>query len=294
LIGEINTGGGTLRVHVEDDLAFVIDFGEQDSYGLIIVDISNASDPVIVGSFHDGGLPFAIESVGDIVYIADQVEGLRILNISNVSNPVQIEGYSGGGSYDMEIVDNLLLLADDDNGLVILNISIPSEPVFVSSYGSRCIHLAVEGSVVYATINGLSLIDISDPEHPSLISNIEDGTGFWDPSVSDSVIYIANHDGHDGELQVIDASNPSHPERLSEFDSEGKFQSFFAQDSFLYAVDYETGLYLLNVSNPSTLQVVNRFSDCGRPWDVTVHNDYVLLCGSRGLQILQKVLLTIY
>ncbi|MFW9844592.1 MAG: hypothetical protein ACFFEV_08445, partial [Candidatus Thorarchaeota archaeon] len=55
LIGTIGTGGGALRVHVEDNLAFVIDFGEQASYGLIIVNISNPSQPEILGTFHDGG-----------------------------------------------------------------------------------------------------------------------------------------------------------------------------------------------------------------------------------------------
>ena len=71
LIGSIDTGGGALRVHVDGNLAFVIDFGETTSYGLVIVNISNPVQPEILGTYHAGGLPFAIESVGEIVYIAD-------------------------------------------------------------------------------------------------------------------------------------------------------------------------------------------------------------------------------
>ncbi len=288
LIGEVDTGGGALRVHVEGDLAFVIDFGETTSYGLVIVNISGPSQPEILGTFHDGGLPFAIESVGNIVYIADQVEGLRIVNISDVSHPTSIEGYEGSGiAYDLKIDGDLLFLADDQYGMVILNISTPSEPVFVSSYGSRCIHLEIEDDIAYTTgQGGLTLVDISDPSHPTYISQLSDGSGYWDPSVSNGTIYLANHNGGVGELQIIDATDSSSIEKIAEFDSEGTFQSFFVQDSILYAVDFESGLYLLDVNNHSSPVEVGRFSD-GRPWDVTLDNGLVYLVGSEGLQILQ-------
>ena len=289
LIGTIDTGGGAMRVHVEDNLAFVIDFGEQASYGLIIVNISNPSQPEILGTFHDGGLPFAIETVGDIVFLADQIEGLRIINITNPSLPTAIEGYTGSETaYDLEVVDDLLYLADDDNGMVILNISTPSEPVFVSSYGSRCIHLDIEGDIACITgQGGLTLVDISDPTNPTYIDQFSDGSGFWDPSFSNEIIYVGNHDGGVGELQIFDATNPTDIEKLVEFDSPGHFQSFFVQDSLLYAVDYEMGLYLLDVTNSSSPVEVDRFSDGGRPWDVILDEDYIYLCGSEGLQILE-------
>ncbi|MHA2424831.1 MAG: LVIVD repeat-containing protein [Candidatus Thorarchaeota archaeon] len=287
LISEIDTGGGAMSVHVQDDLAFVIDSGGEVSYGLIIIDISDATQPEILGTFHDGGRPFAIECVGDIVYIADQEVGLRIINISDTSNPTQIDGWSGSGSYDVEVIGNLLLVADNDNGLVILDISIPSAPVFVSNYGVMCIHLDAEGDFVYATISGLSVFDISDPEHPILTDVLRDGTGFWDPSVANGMIYLANHNGGVGELQVYDASDPYDIEKISEFDSEGHFQSFAVQESILYAVDYETGLYILDVSNSSIPTEITRFYDGGRPWDVFVDDDMVFLVGSEGLQILQ-------
>jgi len=287
LIGEIDTGGGAMNVHVQDNLAFVIDSGGGDSYGLVIIDISNPTQPEILGTFHDGGRPFAIESVGDIVYIADQEEGLRIINISDTSNPTQIDGYSGSGSYDLEIIDDLLLVADNDYGLVILDISIPSAPVFVSSYGFLCIHLASEGDIVYAIMSGLSLFDINDPEHPILIDTLQDGTGYWDPSASNGIIYLANHNGGVGELQVYNASNPYDVDKISEFDSEGTFQSFDVKNSILYAVDIDTGLYLLDTSNPSAPSEITIFDDGGRPWDVKVYGDYVYLVGSEGLQILQ-------
>jgi hypothetical protein len=289
LIGEIDTGGAALRVHVEGNLAFVIDYGESPSYGLIIVNVSNPVQPEILGTYHGGGLPYALESVDEIVYLADQFEGLRIIDISDPTNPTEIEGYVGSGmAFDLEIVGDLLFMADHEYGMVILNISTPSNPVFISNYISDCVHLEIEESIAFIAGHGrLRLVNVSDPQHPTLLGQTTDSSStLWDPSVSNDTIYLANHSGDDGELQIFDASDPSNIEEIGEFDSEGTFQSFYVQDSLLYAVDFESGLYLLDVSNPELPVEVERFSD-GAPWDVVLSGDYVYLCGSEGLQILQ-------
>lgn len=289
LIGEIDTGGSALRVHVEGDLAFVIDVGANTTYGLIIVNVSNPTQPEILGSYHNGGLPFALESVDEIVYIADQFEGLRIIDISDPTHPIEIEGYvSSGMAFDLEIVGDFLFMADYEYGMVVLDISTPSNPVYVSSYDLGCVHLDIEEDIAYIAGHGrISIVNVSDPHHPTLLGQtIDSSRTLWDPSVSNGTIYLANHSGDDGELLIFDASNPSNIEEIGEFDSEGTFQSFFVQDSLLYAVDFESGLYLLNVGDPSALVEIERFSDGGMPWDVVLSGDYVYLCGSKGLQIL--------
>ncbi|MFX0056090.1 MAG: LVIVD repeat-containing protein [Candidatus Hermodarchaeota archaeon] len=292
LIGEIDTGGSALSVHVDDDLAFVIDFGEDTSHGLIIVNVSNPSQPEILGTYHAGGLPFAIESVDEIVYIADQFEGLRIIDISDPANPVEIEGYVGSGmAFDLEIVDDLLFMADYEYGMVVLDISSPSNPVFVSNLGPDCVHLEIEGNVAYIAGDGrIRVVDVSDPHHPTLLGQtIESSSTLWDPSVSNGIIYLAHHSGDDGELLIFDAGDPSNIEEIGEFDSEGTFQSFFVQDLLLYAVDFESGLYILDVTNSISPVEKARFSD-GQPWDVTICDGLVYLVGSEGLQILQVTL----
>jgi len=289
LIGKIDTGGGALNVHVDGDLAFVIDFGDSGSHGLVIVNVSDPVNPEIIGTYHAGGFPFAIESIGEVVYIADQFEGLRILNISDPTNPLKIEGYAGSGmAFDLEIVGNYLFMTDYEYGLVVLDISVPSSPAYVTSYGSDCVHLDIEDDIAYVVGHGrLRVLNVSDPHNPTLLGQtLSSSITLWDPSVSNGTIYLANHSGDDGEILIFDARNPINIEQIAEFDSIGTFQSFFVQDSLLFAVDFESGLYIIDVTNSASPVEIDRFSE-GQPWDVTICNDLVYLVGSQGLQILQ-------
>lgn len=291
LIGEVDTGGAALSVHVEGDIALVLDVDESDTLGLIIVDVSDSSQPEVVGSYHNGGLPFDVEAVSNIVYIADQFEGLRIIDISDPTQPLELEGYSGSGmAFDVEIAGDYMYLADYEYGMVILDITNPSTPEYVANYATGCVHIEVEENIAYIAGHGsLKLVDVSNPAQPTVIGQTaESSITLWDPAVFNETIYLANHSGDDGELLIFDATSPSNIEIIGEFDSDGTFQSFYIQDSLLYAVDFEVGLYLLDVSDPSSPVEIVRFS-AGHPWDVELSNGLVYLVGSEGLQILQVV-----
>jgi hypothetical protein len=179
-------------------------------------------------------------------------------------------------------------MADYEYGMVILDITTPNSPTLVTNLDTDCTHLEIEGTLAYIAGHGnLKVVDVSDPSHPTILGQtLGSSITLWDPSVANGTIYLANHSGDDGELMIFNASSPSNIELVAEFDSDGTFQSFYIQNSLLYAVDYEAGLYLLNVSNPSYPVEITRFSE-GHPWDVTLDDGLIYLVGTEGLQILE-------
>jgi hypothetical protein len=74
-------------VAVAGNYAYIADLGS----GLHIVDISDKSTPVEIGSFNIGGgfsASYGVEIAGNYAYMATQT-GLYIIDISNPFNPVE-------------------------------------------------------------------------------------------------------------------------------------------------------------------------------------------------------------
>lgn len=121
-------------VFVRDNYAYMID-SDLYSYYLRIIDVSNPSVPILIGSC---GLPGTYGDVficGDYAYVTSINKGLQIINISTLSSPV-IEGsyQTNGEGYGLYVRDNYAYIADDLKGLIILDISTPSAPKLTGIY----------------------------------------------------------------------------------------------------------------------------------------------------------------
>ncbi len=89
-----------------------------------------------VGSNEELGSPHDIFVSGNIAYIADSFNGLRVVNVTNLANPHQIGSYSPSGSRRAQGVyysDPILYVADG-LGLLILNVSDPTAPFELGFY----------------------------------------------------------------------------------------------------------------------------------------------------------------
>ncbi|MHA2603303.1 MAG: LVIVD repeat-containing protein, partial [Candidatus Thorarchaeota archaeon SMTZ1-83] len=132
-VGQIHTGGSTWDVEVRGEIAFVIDRNEPTPGGLVLINVSDRTDPKELSSFHDGGLPIALDVADDLVYVADTSDGLEIINVSDPKNPEEIGGYTGSGAvYDVQVVGDVAYVADWNSGLLILNVTDPTNPLYLS------------------------------------------------------------------------------------------------------------------------------------------------------------------
>jgi hypothetical protein len=60
---------------------------------LRVIDISNPTNPVEIGSYDTPGEAFGVYVSGNFAYVADRDSGLRVIDISNPKNPVEIGFY---------------------------------------------------------------------------------------------------------------------------------------------------------------------------------------------------------
>lgn len=112
-----------------DDLIYIADF----IHGFYIYNISEPTSPVALGSY-SGYQAIDIKIREDLAYLAT-LDGLLILNVSDVLNPVYVNLYSTPDRIDGIVIDsNYMYIAGGTQGLIILDITDKVNPVYVNSY----------------------------------------------------------------------------------------------------------------------------------------------------------------
>ncbi len=118
IVGEITFPGEARAVAVQDGLAFVIDWSEETSFYLRVIDVSQPSSPVIVGSveigirnpnvelFEFGLFNFCISVQGNYAYVGG-ASGLLVLDITNPHMPALLGNTpSRSGTGGLAIADS--------------------------------------------------------------------------------------------------------------------------------------------------------------------------------------------
>lgn len=85
----------------------------------MIVDFTNNGVPFELGRCTLPCIPQTIEVEGDYAFIADLCEGLRIIDISDPTNPVEAGTFDAGCMvFDLAVTDEYVYLADSYSGCV--------------------------------------------------------------------------------------------------------------------------------------------------------------------------------
>ncbi len=202
-------------IAIDDARAAVVDWG----YGLSLIDISQPSAPLLLGSVEfeflnavamDGDRAWAVTTTNYGLLVSfdlsdpttPQIAGIQDLE---TGRDIRLQGahlYTAGISFTAAVN--------------IFDVSGPT-PVPVGSYGgcNGAVGLDVQGALLALPCeNGeLHLLDISNPGRPQLLGIYSDPSNFY-PGKSALIDGDFVHFGHNGGIDLIDVSNPSAPVRL--------------------------------------------------------------------------------
>ncbi|MFC1839600.1 DNRLRE domain-containing protein [Thermodesulfobacteriota bacterium] len=140
--------------------------------------------------------------------------------------------------------------------------------------------------VADGVLNGLHVVDISNPSNPEVI--VESGfvlgaaNGVY---VSGNYAYVAfdDWDNNTGSLQIIDISDPSNPLTLGSVDTPGIATDVYVSGNYAYVTckgdfnfegDYKGGLQIINVSEPLYPLLVDHVDLPYHAHGVTVSGNY--------------------
>ncbi len=286
-IGQFDFSGYTYAVKIVGDIAYVTcgDF--------YILNISDPNSITEISSFPlYRGHKFWIKD--DIAYITDEILGLKLLNISDPTDPNLLSQFNDGGtSGDVVLVDNLAYVADVDDGLEIIDVSNVTNPTEIATYDEEggVSTVLIHDNILYTIIfrvdgrSWLNIMDISDIENMTVLGSYDVNLLAHDIAVEDGIAYIANKE--DG-LLLLNVSNPSEIELLKTEDFEGTIENLHAEDNLVYLANKITGLHVYDTINPTNIQKVGEFADGGSPQDLEVVGNIIYVTdSSEGLEILE-------
>jgi hypothetical protein len=246
---------------VEGDYAYIAAQGP----GLIIVDISDPTNPVEASTIGTSPSALGVAVVGNHAYLASSSAGLQIIDISDPTTPA-VTGYIIPASgFGRKVAANTThaFLAKGSAGISSIDVSDPLNPVEVDAYDfvdvfAKAWDVALEGDYLYVADefqSRLRVIDVSDP------TNLFGGFSTATPdraqgvAVGGGYVYVAVYEAG---ILMYDLSDPAVPVEVGFFDTGHRAFSVAASASTVVVADQEDGAWILGngtaTASPGRLQ----------------------------------------
>ena len=226
-----------------------------------IFDVDPPGEAAVVSVFgSDSGVSIAA-SGGRVAY--DNTSGLVLYNAADPYLPFEAGRYSTVGQGRVVRVDGDYLFVADRYYMLAYDISDPENIVFVGAvkcpdYSSNGGDMEIQDGFAYVSIS------TSDPGSGTSSENV------WS----------------------IDVDPPDQMHTVGTWEAPPTWiESFDTQGDYLYLANRDTGLHVIDISDPASLNEVANCPTPGSVWDVDVSGDYAYVAdyatdGTAGLQII--------
>ncbi len=164
------------------------------------------------------GAPVRIQVRDDYAYVADGWgQSLYVVDVHDPDHlsmvaQVPVLG-SFGYAFGVALMDDFAITAERGDGLGIIDIHQPTAPVRIGNFklpGSLANSIIIRGRTAYVgnENGGLVIVDLSRPDHPTILGSIHPPFSANGVQVDGNLAYIANWAGG---LSVVDITNPALP-----------------------------------------------------------------------------------
>lgn len=262
--------------------------------GVRIFDVSNPADPVELAHLPsediDGHQAYAHQVFvrGNLLFVGDGRGGLKIIDCTNSSSPEVLCQYTGHYAWAVEVEGDTAFVANGFLGsgdrLTIVNVTDSTTPEMLKSYTVRgdATDIEVVGNLVFVTTSyaGFTVLDVSNRSNPVEVGQYTgDSTNVAESGDLEIVGNLAflTYWGH--SFKVLNVSDVADIRLVAEFtESLDSFSVHIEGERDLaFLCDYEIGLVMLNISNPTQPTEITRYVDGGKPCRVEVVDDIVYM-----------------
>ncbi len=303
-IGSYNTFMEPTAIDIRGNHAYVT----ENFNGLRIFDITDPEQPEEVGAHIPGpksGYCADVFVSGSYAYVAGRkyrestettAGGLRILDINDPENPVEVSFYETPGyTVAVSASGDYAYVADKDAGLLVVNVANPASPsptAVLENKNRYATDVYIQDNYAYITEarEGFRIVDISDPANPAETGYFETTGDALRIFVTENTAFLA--DGDEG-LKIVDVSDPYDPVEISTFANTANWYStdnVFVSAGYAYITGHD-GLKVLDISYPANPTEVDVYiNDNSEAADLYVSGFLAYLVDDdRGFSILRFV-----
>lgn len=266
--------GSSVDIELTDGRAFL---SLEDSGGLLICNIDGPTTPTRVGRFAmSPGDVFGMDHQDDILYFADSLAGVRLMDISDGANPVFLSTatpqviFGNGGGFDRDMVYTVPP-PDGPPG--------PPRPVFIPTFAVD-VDVVGPNAFTLALGDGLFNYSVADLLAPNPLDFITFDGAPERLFASPTTVFVP--DGPDGTF-VIDVRDPSEPTPVTRYTEPPTRGARMAVDgTVLYVLNPEGSanrLFIYNVFSPDLPGLISSVLLPCDPSDIVFDEGTIALAG---------------
>lgn len=276
LLAKLNDLGG-YDIFLDGPLAFVSGRVWSDNPPFQILSIADSAHPAFIDSCRTTTrYPWGVwENAGlNRALVADEYDGLAIVDISNLNNTVLDTSIMVAASAEDVAVDgHYCYVADGMAGLRILDVTDPAKPALVGGIdtayeGASSYSVAARDSIMYACwfYPYFRTYDVSDPTQPDLL-----GACFppdeepMDMVLRDSFVYAASN----YEFNIVSVARPRQPVVVGTCGLPERSREVLLADTLAY-VDNLFSVTVLSIAEPTNPRIIGAWD--GRPNGIDLHD----------------------
>ena len=208
ILDQLTAFSESFGANISGDLVLV---GNENS-GVVIVDASDPANPITRTTIPGAASGKNAAIVNDTLIAATFSRRLKVFDISDLDNPVELPEYDlgpGAAGYEVKPIPGTdrLLVAANSGGIQMLDFSnpaIPTEFAIWKPEGAVTLHVAMEGDIVAAGgSNFVEVVDFSNPATPVRIDSATLPQNVLDIDFQDDLVYTAAGINGVGILQYL-------------------------------------------------------------------------------------------
>ncbi|MCK5184875.1 MAG: hypothetical protein KAQ95_11255, partial [Candidatus Heimdallarchaeota archaeon] len=240
-----------------------------------------------MGNFTDGSLFFELDVEGNFVYAIDDQSTFKVLNVSDVSNPVKLGEFNGSHYDDLVVSNGIAFISASFYGFSILNCTNTTSIIEIVNIDTLEVisDVFVDQEYFYLTSwnRGVEIISINQLPVLQIEARFGDGLVI-EILIENTIAYLADTYGG---VVIVNVSNPQSPVKISEFNEGGRTNGLCFSNDLLFVANIDLGLQIIDVSDPTQPIKLSTFYDGGNARSVTVRGDRAYLADySDGFEII--------